>query len=615
MKTTKLSPGLSRTQSPMSNGGNGNSPQRKITFKGFKVRPALPEKFEEQTAVKLLNAVTAIHECRPVQDSFQDLYKGVEEMCIHKFAPSLHAKLKNLCEQHALALGEQLSKQIQTNSAQEALSCVNSVWEDYCKQMRLVRQIFLYLDRTFVLQTAGLLSLWDLGLRLFRDRVVCADQIYARLLSCLLAVILNDRSGEAVDRSLIASATRMLHDVAVYESHFEPAFRQATHDFYREAGKEYFQSLDVADYLKYCEDKLADEGERVLHYLFPSTRKPLLAAVQQELLEAHIAAIVAKGFESLMDHDRLQDLDRMFRLFAAVNATKELKQAFAVYIKNAGRQIVSDTKRDDSMIADLLALKARIDVVIERAFARNVQFVDTVKESFEVVINERPNKPAEMLAKYVDMHLRSGTKGGSEEEFEQLLDRVLTLFRYSQEKDVFKAFHKTHLSRRLLLGKSSLDMEKAVVSRLKSECGTSFTSELEGMFKDIDLSKDIMEAYKADTQQKHNLGPALMGVDLTVFVLTQSFWPHAIALDVRLPTEIAELQQHFKTFYLNKYSGRKLQFNCAMGSCVLKAHFLKARKELSVSHFQASILMLFNTSDQLGFKEISELTGLGTHAR
>lgn len=29
-----------------------------------------------------------------------------------------------------------------------------------------------------------------------------------------------------------------------------------------------------------------------------------------------------------------------------------------------------------------------------------------------------------------------------------------------------------------------------------TECGASFTSKLEGMFKDIDLSKDIMTTYK-----------------------------------------------------------------------------------------------------------------------
>lgn len=38
-------------------------------------------------------------------------------------------------------------------------------------------------------------------------------------------------------------------------------------------------------------------------------------------------------------------------------------------------------------------------------------------------------------------------------------------------------------------GKSaSVDSEKAMIAKLKAECGSQFTSKLEGMFKDVDLS-------------------------------------------------------------------------------------------------------------------------------
>jgi Cullin family len=34
-----------------------------------------------------------------------------------------------------------------------------------------------------------------------------------------------------------------------------------------------------------------------------------------------------------------------------------------------------------------------------------------------------------------------------------------------------------------------------MILKLKTECGGSFTSKMEGMFKDIDLSKDLMAKY------------------------------------------------------------------------------------------------------------------------
>ena len=45
-------------------------------------------------------------------------------------------------------------------------------------------------------------------------------------------------------------------------------------------------------------------------------------------------------------------------------------------------------------------------------------------------------------------------------------------------------------------GKSAnYELEKSMLSKLKSECGSNFTSKLEGMFQDIELSRDILNAY------------------------------------------------------------------------------------------------------------------------
>ena len=67
----------------------------------------------------------------------------------------------------------------------------------------------------------------------------------------------------------------------------------------------------------------------------------------------------------------------------------------------------------------------------------------------------------------------------------------------AQGKDVFEAFYKKDLAKRLLLGKSaSADSEKGMITKLKAECGAQFTNKLEGMFKDCDLSRDIMASFR-----------------------------------------------------------------------------------------------------------------------
>jgi cullin 4 len=83
-------------------------------------------------------------------------------------------------------------------------------------------------------------------------------------------------------------------------------------------------------------------------------------------------------------------------------------------------------------------------------------------------INQRLNKPAEMIAKFIDQKLRLGNKEGSEEELDNVLDQVLALFRMTQGKDVFEAHFQRDLARRLLLNKSaSTDLEKSMLLKLR----------------------------------------------------------------------------------------------------------------------------------------------------
>jgi Cullin family len=45
-------------------------------------------------------------------------------------------------------------------------------------------------------------------------------------------------------------------------------------------------------------------------------------------------------------------------------------------------------------------------------------------------------------------------------------------------------------------------------------------------------------------------------------------------------------QAAFRDFYLAKHSGRRLVWHNSLGACVVKAHFPRGTKELSVSLFQ-----------------------------
>ena len=48
----------------------------------------------------------------------------------------------------------------------------------------------------------------------------------------------------------------------------------------------------------------------------------------------------------------------------------------------------------------------------------------SMKEAFEHFINMRQNKPAEFVAKYIDCKLRIGSGSESEDQLEDILDKV-----------------------------------------------------------------------------------------------------------------------------------------------------------------------------------------------
>ncbi|CAH1639944.1 unnamed protein product [Spodoptera littoralis] len=594
MLTPNSNGSIKMTSSSMNKPGAAT---KKLVIKNFKSKPNLPENYQETTWSKLREAVIAIQTSKAIAYSLEELYQAVENMCSHKMASQLYVNLTNLVEAHVKANIEQFLSE--SMDRQVFLKRMDDCWRAHCRQMIMIRSIFLYLDRTYVLQNPSIHSIWDMGLDLFRHHIAMNTLVQTRTVDGLLTLIERERGGDAVDISLLKSLLRMLSDLQIYQDAFEHKFLQATERLYAAEGQRLMRELAVPQYLAHVEKRLREENERLLHYLDPSTKWQLIHTIERQLLSEHLTGILGKGLESLMDGPRLADLTTLYTLFSRVkDGLTELCNHFNAYIK---------PERDKTMVAELLEFKEQLDHVVNTCFQRNDKFLYSMREAFEYFINQRQNKPAELIAKFVDVKLRAGNKEATEEELERLLDKIMVLFRFIHGKDVFEAFYKKDLAKRLLVGKSaSVDAEKSMLSKLKQECGGGFTCKLEGMFKDMELSKDINITYKQHLAATSEGG----GLELSVYILTMGFWPTYGAVDVRLPATLTRQQDHFSKFYLAKHSGRKLQWQPTLGHCVLRAHFAQGNKELQVSLFQALCLLLFNDGDNLSFEDIKAATNI-----
>ena len=99
--------------------------------------------------------------------------------------------------------------------------------------------------------------------------------------------------------------------------------------------------------------------------------------------------------------------------------------------------------------------------------------------------------------------------------------QVVALFGHISDKDLFQEFYRKQLSRRLLVSSTTDENERSLISKLKLKCGAPYTSKLEGMINDRNVSEETQKNFK-EYIRKEGITPAC---EFTPQVLTTGFWP------------------------------------------------------------------------------------------
>ncbi|NWU94020.1 CUL4B protein, partial [Upupa epops] len=427
----------------------------------FQDKPKLPENYTDETWQKLKEAVEAIQNSTSIKYNLEELY----QVSTSSESPVVQLFVLFLAKNNITPLLKQQCYNFLNNFFMDSLDSVlflkkiDKCWQDHCRQMIMIRSIFLFLDRTYVLQNSMLPSIWDMGLELFRTHVISDQKVQNKTIDGILLLIERERSGEAIDRSLLRSLLSMLSDLQDFS-----------------AKKLKLKILLKAACLQ-TSLKCILQLELRLGDLF--CRRTFSTHQCLAVMMCYSFSLYCSGFNfysnsfaglnHLLDENRIQDLSLLYQLFSRVRGgVQVLLQHWIEYIKAFGSTIVINPEKDKTMVQELLDFKDKVDHIIDVCFLKNEKFVNAMKEAFETFINKRPNKPAELIAKYVDSKLRAGNKEATDEELEKMLDKIMIIFRFIYGKDVFEAFYKKDLAKRLLVGKSaSVDAEKSMLSKLK----------------------------------------------------------------------------------------------------------------------------------------------------
>lgn len=329
---------------------------------------------------------------------------------------------------------------------------------------------------------------------------------------------------------------------------------------------------------------------------------------------------------------------------------KLIANAISHYARTRGTALMTFAGRDGSTnnssviaskigkqkIGDLLELQRQLQQLLSHL--ANSSEHCALKHVWEDVINptidqhdDETSLVAEALAKYVDACLKDNKRKlvtSQSTSFPKNNDNwaealISGVFCYLQAKDTFEAFYKQDLAKRLLWNRVvSMDVERNFVSLLKAECGAGYTSKMEGMFQDMDWSRETMSRYKQTQYEHENTTFGSIGasnnnykLEMDMQVLTTGFWPvYPQYPKLILPQSLLDPQNKFADYYKTKYQGRRMTWQYALGHVVVrfkpKGEDSSLMYELLVSLCQALVLLQFNDSGELSLPQLMTAVGL-----
>ncbi|KAG2070418.1 Cullin-domain-containing protein [Suillus decipiens] len=514
-------------------------------------------------------------------------------------------------------------------------------WDRYTTGANYINRLFTYLNRHWVKRERdegrkGVYPVYTLALVQWKSNFFLHVQSkHTKLAGAILRLIERQRNGETIDQGLVKKVVDSFVSLGldesdinkasldVYREHLETPFLDATEKYYEQESDAFLAESSVSDYLKKAEERLKEEEDRVDRYLNTDTRKQLVSKCEHVLIRQH-SDLMWESFQSLLDFDKDEDLQRMYALLSRIpEGLEPLRKKFEEHVKKAGLAAVAKLLGEGSEGADSLDPKAYVDALLEvhrknsetvtRSFRGEAGFVASLDKACREFVNRNAatgsstTKSPELLAKHADMLLRKNNKMAEEEDLEGALNRVMVLFKYIEDKDVFQTFYATKLSKRLIHGVSASDeSEASMISKLKEACGFEYTNKLQRMFTDMSLSKDLTDQFKERMANHED-----MDINFSIMVLGTNFWPlSAPNNDFIIPPEILPTYDRFSKYYQTKHSGRKLTWLWNYSKNELRTNYLNQKYILMTSSYQMSVLLQYNKHDTLSLEELITATAI-----
>ena len=127
-----------------------------------------------------------------------------------------------------------------------------------------------------------------------------------------------------------------------------------------------------------------------------------------------------------------------------------MRTRFETHVRKAGEDAVEKVAADGDNLEPkvyvdaLLEVHSRYATLVNDAFAGESEFVRSLDNACKEFVNRNKvcssstTRSPELLAKYTDNLLKRSAKNAEEADLENMLTQIMTVFKFIEDKDVYK---------------------------------------------------------------------------------------------------------------------------------------------------------------------------------
>lgn len=537
-------------------------------------------------------------------------------------------ELLSLCKYSEQALlADHIMEQIELHFRGNVLQTLRSVFDcvdpiefaqtfllqlgEWLQLLRLLRNLFLHLDRNYLHLHPKRKTIVDFGLYLvtrdlFTDEATSLLPKLCHFHASLHLRLIQNNSDDL--SSLYQSFVQKLESLD-----FDHIVSNAIQ--YQDVYRKNFRSLssDLAEtpstYIVTVLDRLVmqiDLMKRLkMHQIFYKVKKGIIF----DSLLHDLASCVLPSIDNLYNNPK-----HLLTFIRIVNsADKELNGGYMKqyryllenHIKDLASSIINQSKQDnDNLVEPLLQYWQSLVDTEDDSFTEEISMASIYNSGVTKALGSKTtgNYALIKLSKFCDGFVRN-----KDTAFESGLKQALAFFRLLPNKNDFLALYERDLSKRLLLAKApaSIKAERRIIKNFLVEIGDDGESNhLHAMLQGV---ADSREAYL------HLQLQSATNIDFNAIVLKKSDWPEIPRLNsegFQLPPALNEILGEFTALYQLQSLKRELHkldwSNLALHQVTLQTQFDQGPKDLLLNCLQASVLLQLNDTPEKSFQEIQQ---------